>query len=114
LDPDERLAAAVGGVARFLGDHAGLANELIQELQSSVLSACRLCFGLHHSGAPLEVVIHRFSDRIETELFLPLEEAPADKGRLAWPGVDEVHYETHGAFAVLRLAKSLTPTAYAE
>ena len=114
MDPDERLAAAAGGVARFLGDQAGLANELTLELQSSALSACRLCFGLHHSGTPFDVAFHRFSDRIEMELFLPLEEAPADKGRFAWPGVDEVHYETRGAFAVLRLAKSLTASPYVE
>ena len=114
LDPDERLAAAVGGVARFFADGAGLANEVIFELQSSVLSACRHCFVLHVSNAPCEVAFHRLADRIEMELFLPAEEAPADKGHLAWPGVDEVHCETRGDFAVLRLTKFVTPSPDAE
>ena len=113
MDPDERLAAAVGGVARFFADNAGLGNERILELQSSVLSACRHCFGLHHSASPCEVGFHRLADRIEMELFLPIEDAPADKGHLAWPGVDEVHCETRGASAVLRLTKfvPLSPDA---
>ena len=114
LDPDERLAAAVGGVARFFADNAGLANELILKLQSSVLSACRHCFGLHHSGTPCEVAFHRLPDRIEMELFLPVEEAPVDKGHLEWPGVDEVHCETRGASAVLRLTKFVAPSADTE
>jgi len=114
MDPDERLAAAVGGVARFFADNAGLGNERILELQSSVLSACRHCFGLHHSGAPCEVAFHRLPDRIEMELFLPIEEAPADKGHLAWPGVDEVHCETRGTSAVLRLTKFVPPSPDAE
>ena len=110
MDRDERLAAAVGGVARFFADNAGLDNELILELQSSVLSACRHCFGLHHSGTPCDVAFHRLADRIEMEVFLPAEEAPADKGHLAWPGVDEVHCETRGASAVLRLTKFVPPS----
>jgi len=114
MDPDERLAAAVGGVARVFADGAGLANELILELQSAVLSACRHCFGVHISGTPCEVAFHRLADRIEMELFLPVEEAPADKGHLAWPGVDEVHWETRGASAVLRLTKFVTPSPDAE
>ena len=114
VDPDERLAAAVGGAARFLADNAGLANELILELQSSVLSACRHCFGLHHSGTPCDVMFNRLPDRIEMELFLPAEEAPADKGHPAWPGVDEVHCETRGASAVLRLTKFVAPSPDAE
>jgi hypothetical protein len=114
MDPDERLAAAVGGAARFLADGAGLANELIFELQSSALSACRHCFGLHLTKTPCEVAFHRLSDRIEMELFLPVEEAPADKGHLAWPGVDEVHCETRGGLAVLRLTKFVTPSPDAE
>jgi len=114
MDPDERLAAAVGGVARFLADGAGLANNLILELQSSVLSVCRHCFGLHVSATPCDVAFHRLADRIEMEVFLPLEEAPADKGHLAWPGVDEVHCETRGASAVLRLTKFVPPSPDAE
>ena len=114
LDRDERLAAAVGGVARFFADNAGLDNELILELQSSVLSACRHCFGLHHSGTPCEVAFQRLADRIEMELFLPAEEAPADKGHLTWPGVDEVHCETRGASAVLCLTKFVPPSPDAD
>ncbi len=114
MDPDERLAAAVGGVARFLGDGAGLANEAIFELQSSVLLACRHCFQLHVSNSPCEVEFQRLPDRIEMELFLPVEEAPADRRHLSWPGVDEVHCETRGQLAVLRLTKFVTPSPDAE
>jgi hypothetical protein len=114
MDPDERLAAAVGGVARFLGDGAGLANEAIFELQSSVLSACRHCFALHVSNSPCEIEFQRLPDRIEMELSLPVEEAPADRRHLAWPGVDEVHCETRGELAVLRLTKFVTPSPDAE
>jgi len=110
LDPDERLAAAVGGVARFFADGAGLANELILELQSSVLSACRHCFNVHIARTPCDVAFHRLADRIEMELFLPAEEEPADKGHLAWPGIDEVHCERRGASAVLRLTKFVSPS----
>jgi len=114
MDPDVRLAAAAGGVARFLADGAGLTNEVISELQSSVLSACRHCFGLHRAKTPCEVTFCRLADRIEMELFLPIEEAPADKGHPTWPGVDEVHCETRGKLAVLRLTKFVTPSPDAE
>ena len=114
MDPDERLAAAVGGVARFLGDGAGLANELILELQSSVLSACRHCFHLHLSQTPCEVAFHRLPDRIEMEVFLPVGEAPDKKRKPMWPGVDEIHCETKGEFAVLRLTKFVSPSDNAE
>jgi hypothetical protein len=39
-----------------------------------------------------------------------VDEAPADKSHLAWPGVDEVHCETRGDLAVLRLTKFVTPS----
>ncbi len=109
-----RLVAAVGGVARFFGDGAGLANEVIFELQSAILSACRHCFALHVSSSPCEIAFHRLADRIEMELFLPVEEAQVDKSHPAWPGVDEVHCETRDESAVLRLTKFIIPSPDAE
>jgi hypothetical protein len=105
MDADDRLAAAAGGVARFFGDSAGLPDEITLELESSVLSACKHCFHLQVSPAPCEVRFHRLADRLEVELALPAEEAPAEKGHLAWAGVDEVHCETGPHAAVLRLTK---------
>jgi len=105
LDADERLAAAVGGAARYFADSAGLTEEVILQLQASVLAACKHCFHLHVSAAPCEVNFHRLRDRLDVEVALPLEEALAEKGNLAWAGIDEVHCETRQNSAVLRLTK---------
>jgi len=40
VDADGRLAAAVGGVARYLADDAGLEGDAVAQLQSSVVAAC--------------------------------------------------------------------------
>src|SRR5215470_14111699 len=45
LDADIRLAAAVGGAARYLADAAGLENEAVSQLQSAILAACQEAFG---------------------------------------------------------------------
>ena len=39
IDPDARLAAGVGGVARYLADAAGMENGKVAQLQSSVVAA---------------------------------------------------------------------------
>jgi len=122
LDADDRLAAAVGGVAGFLADAAGLENQAIYQLQSAIVAACCEAFD-HLSGAHprLEVYVTRFADRLEVLLSHPGEISPAvgldaiagfaspTEGRHAAPGVfigvDRVQYETQGGEAVTRLTK---------
>jgi len=41
IDADARLAAAAGGVARYLADAAGIENHAVAQLQSAIVTACR-------------------------------------------------------------------------
>ena len=122
IDADARLAAAVGGVARYLADIAGLEDEAVAQLQVSVVAACRETFD-HLTGEHphLEVTLTHFFDRIEVALTHQGEALPAvgldsiagfaaqiggsaaSSGGLA--GVDRVQYETHGVETVTRLTK---------
>ena len=122
MDADARLAAAAGGVARYLGDAAGLENDAIAHLQSAIVAACREAFE-HLAGEhpQLEITFTRFSDRLEVALSHQGEASPAvgldtvagfatqvggsggNPGVFA--GVDRIQYETHGAEAVTRLTK---------
>ena len=69
IDADPRLAAAVGGAARYLADAAGMENEAIAQLQSAVIAACREAFGhLSEDHPHLDVSLTRLSDRIEVSL----------------------------------------------
>lgn len=128
LDADVRLAAAVGGVARYLGDVAGLENEAVDQLQSAIVAACREAFDhLSRAHPRLEVSVTRFADRIEVVLSHPGEISPAvgldaiaglaspREGRCAaqgvFAGVDRVQYEMHGGEAVTRLTKYLGQVA---
>jgi hypothetical protein len=122
LDADVRLAAAVGGVARYLADSAGMENDAISQWQSSVVAACREAFEDLTGNPPhLQVTLTRFADRIEVALSHRGEALPAVgldtiagfAGRVAgnaavpgiFGGVDRVQYETHGGEAVTRLTK---------
>ena len=122
LDPDARLAAAVGGAARFLADAAGLEHDAIAQLQSSVLAACLEAFKHLPKAYPhLNVTLTRFLDRIEVALSLQGEASPAvgldaivglaaridsaGSGLGVFAGVDRVQYETHGAETVTLLTK---------
>lgn len=121
IDADVRLAAAAGGVARFLADAAGLESEAVARLQSAVIEACLEAFE-HLAGKHphLEIDFARFSDRLEVSLshedvgpsvgmhtitgFKSNESEPAENsGALA--GVDRVQHETHGKEIVTRLTK---------
>ena len=122
IDADARLAAAAGDVARYLADAAGLENDAISQLQSSIVAACREAFE-HLMGAHprLDVTLTRFADRIEIALSHQGETSPAigldtiagfaaqAVGNEGSPGifvgVDRVQYETHGGEAVTRLTK---------
>jgi hypothetical protein len=106
LDPDTRLAAAAGGAARYFADAAGLSNDVILELQSAVLAACKYCFTSHQPTETCNIAFKRYEDRIQVELSVPGEQSPSTHQPPPWPGVDEVHADNLG---VLRLTKFLPP-----
>ena len=122
LDADARLAAAAGGVARYLADAAGLDCESISRLQSAVIDACTEAFAnLTPANPHLEVTFTRLSDRMEVAISHRGEGSPAVgldsiagfaarvAGSKSRPGVfagfDRVQYETHGVEAITRLTK---------
>jgi hypothetical protein len=122
LDADARLAAAVGGVARYLADAAGFESDAAARLQSAVIAACSEAFGhLSASRPQLEVTFTRFSDRMEVALSNLLEASPAigldtiagfashigNSGSIqaVFAGFDRVQYETHEGEGVTRLTK---------
>ena len=122
IDADARLAAAVGGATRFLADAAGMENNAVAQLQSSVVSACVEIFDSFTGEQPhLQVKLTRFADRIEVALshhggaspIVGLDSiagfAPQRGGGEAranpFVGVDRVQYESHGEESVTRLTK---------
>jgi hypothetical protein len=122
IDADARLAAAVGGAARFLADAAGIENGKAAQLQSSVVAACVEIFHFLTAEHPhLQVKLTGFADRIEVALshhggaspIVGLDSiagfAPQRGGGEAranpFVGVDRVQYETHGGESVTRLTK---------
>lgn len=120
IDPDARLAAAAGGVARYLAESAGLANEAVSELQKSIVVACQEAFEHLRGDHPhLNVTLTRFPDRIEVAMSYEGATEPAvglDRiagfaeqlgGSGGLGGVDRVQYEAHGGVAVTRLTKYL-------
>jgi hypothetical protein len=133
IDADSRLAAAAGGVARYLGDAAGLENSAVANLQSTIIIACQQAFeNLDAQHPRLEVSLTRFEDRIEVALAHQGEAAPAvgldtiagfaaqfganssgASGAGAWSGVDRVQFETQGDSAVTRLTKYFRPASSA-
>jgi hypothetical protein len=122
IDPDVRLSAAAGGVARFLGETAGLTTEDAIQLQKSVVAACQDAFEHLRGDHPhLTVTFTRYHDRIEISLAHDGEGAPAvglDRiagfadqlgGSGGLNGVDRVQYETHDGLAITRLTKYFVP-----
>ena len=121
IDADARLAAAVGGAARYLADAAGMGNGKAVQLQSSVVAACVEVFHYLTGDHPhLQVTLARFADRIEVALSHHGDASPAvgldsiagfaaqlsGEGRAnPFVGVDRVQYETHGGETVTRLTK---------
>jgi len=120
IDADARLAAAVGGAARYFAESAGLASEEVKELEKSVVAACQQAFA-HLAGEHphLTVTLTRYPDRIEVAMAHEGGGAPAvgldhvagfanqlgGSGGLG--GVDRVQYEAHEGLAVTRLTKYL-------
>lgn len=126
IDADMRLAAAVGGVAHYFADAAGLEIASVNRLQAAVIAACKEAFKhLAVQHPHLEIDFARFPDRIEVVLSHEGEAAPAaaveaiagpdgqgdssDPG--AFAGVDRVQRETHGDEIVTRLTKYLGKVA---
>jgi hypothetical protein len=122
IDGDTRLAAAAGGAARHLADLAGIENDSVSRLQSSVFAACLEAFEHLTAAHPrLDIAFTRFSDRFEVALSHKGEgSAPAGLQTIAgfaariggtgsepgvFEGFDSVQYETQGGTAVTRLTK---------
>jgi hypothetical protein len=122
IDADARLAAAAGGVVRYLADAAGLQNDAVARLQSAVIAACSEAFEHLTADHPqLQITFTRFSDRMEVALSHLREDSPAvgldtiagltaqagstGSVQVVLGGFDSVQYETHGGEAVTRLTK---------
>jgi hypothetical protein len=128
LDADARLAAGVGGVARYLADIAGLQNESTSHLQTAVVAACQEAFEYLSQIHPhLDVTFTSYADRIEVALSHEGEGSPAvgldtiagfaaplggaPRGSSVLGGVDRIQYETQGSIAVTRLTKYISQGA---
>lgn len=124
LDADPRLAAAIGGAARYLANVAGLEVDAIAQLQSSVLAACLEAFEhLTQAHPHLDVTLTRFPDRLEVALSHKGDALPAvgldtiaglaaqthgaNSSPGAFAGVDRVQYESRGEEIVTILTKYL-------
>ena len=125
IDSDSRLAAAAGGVVRYLADVAGLENCAITRLQSAVIAACAEAFDhLTADHRQLRITFTSFSDRIEVALSHLREDSPAvgldtiaglaaqaggaRSNQVIFAGFDLVQYETRGGEAVTRLTKYIS------
>ncbi len=127
MDADVRLAAAAGGVARFLADAAGLESEAVARLQSAVIETCLEEFEHLSSKNPhLEIDFARYSDRLEISLSheevnfalgvrtitsLATKKTAGEGNSETLTGVDRVQHETHGREVVTRLTKYLRQVA---
>ena len=127
IDADARLAAAAGGVARFLAEAAGLESDAVARLQSAVIEACLEAFE-HLAGKHphLEIDFARFSDRLEVSLSheeagpivgihtitgFATKKLEHSENSGTQAGVDRVQHETHGNEIVTRLTKYLRQVA---
>jgi hypothetical protein len=126
LDSDARLAAAAGGVVRYLADVAGLEDAAAARLQAAVIAACSEAFEhLTVAHPQLQVTFTRFPDRMEVALSHLGEDSPAigldaiagfatrvtGAGSLkaVFAGFDRIQYETHDGEAVTLLTKYIGP-----
>jgi hypothetical protein len=128
LDADARLAAAAGGVVRYLADVAGFENDAIARLQSAVIAVCVAAFEHLTADHPrLQITFTRFSDRIVVALSYRGEDSPAlgldtiagfpsqvggaGSLQVVFAGFDRVQYEMHDGEAVTRLTKYIGQVA---
>jgi hypothetical protein len=105
VDADPRLAAAVGGVARYMADAAGMENDAIAQFQAAVITACNDAFQLLTPASPhLTVAISKMSDRLEVVLSCECGSNSA-QSKASLGGVDRVQHETQGNVVITRLTK---------
>lgn len=122
IDADPRLAAAAGGVARYLADSTSLEGAAVVNLQAAVVAACQEAFQNSRDERPrLQVSVTRYADRIEVALACRGDVTPAvgldtiagfaaqlgSATSGAFGGVDRVQYESQGGTAITRLTKYL-------
>jgi hypothetical protein len=111
LDADPRFAAAVGGVARYMADAAGMENEPIAQLQSAVITACTDAFKLLTPAHPhLTATISKLPDRLEVVLSCECG-SNLGQGSESFGGVDRVQHETQGNIGITRLTKFINQGA---
>ena len=119
IDSDARLAAAAGGVARYVSESAGLESRESSEFQKAVVAACVEAFKLLGGTHPhVTVTTTRFPDRIEVSLtYQPASPATKDSDGSAGPGkpandsaikgVDQLQREVREGSSTTRLTKYL-------
>jgi hypothetical protein len=121
MNGDARLAAAAGGVARYVAEAAGMETAAIAKLQEATLAACVTAFDyLSDENALLSVSVTQYTDRIEVAIAHRGEDGPAlgldavvggargsgdSHGGGGFGGVDRVQYEAQGGGSVTRLTK---------
>jgi hypothetical protein len=110
IDADPRFAAAIGGVARYLADAAGMENDAIAQLQSAVITACNDAFQLLTPNHPLTATISKLPDRLEVVLSCECGSKPG-QGKESLGGVDRVQHETQGNIGITRLTKFINQGA---
>ena len=111
LDADPRFAAAVGGVARYMADAAGMENDAIAQLQAAVVTASNDAFKLLTPAHPhLTATISKLPDRLEVELSCECG-SNAAPGKESLGGVDKVQHETKGNIGIVRLTKFINQGA---
>ena len=111
LDADPRFAAAVGGVARYLADAAGMENDAIAQLQAAVVTACNEAFKLLTPSNPhLTATISKLTDRLEVELSCECGSNPS-QSKESLGGVDRVQHEKQGNIGITRLTKFINQGA---
>jgi hypothetical protein len=121
VDADPRLAAGAGGVAHYLADAAGMADEVASQLQSATVAACLRAFASLTPAYPLlRIHYEQFVDRIEIVLVQKGNSAPAvgldslagfvtpspqNTGAGAFAGFDRVQYDARSGETITRLVK---------
>jgi hypothetical protein len=108
LDADTRLCAAAGGVGRYFGDAAGLANSAVCGLQAAIVAMCnREVERIGDSVQRLDITLTRTADRIEVVMKRRARSGSSkdseEQGTVT--GVDRVQHETHADMAITRLTK---------
>lgn len=83
VEQDARLAAGVGGIARYLADTAGMASEMSSQLQAETVAACLQAFESSASDpVVLQVRYELYSDRLEIAFAAPGASAAQSVRRL--------------------------------